>query len=145
MLNAWLIAGTGAFAIMLWRYGHVSVGTVAMALPMTMQIVSASGWVAWQVTSIFENIGVVQEGMMTIAQPHTLTDAPDAAPLDVARGEVRFENIRFGYGRESGLIDDLTLDVKPGEKIGLVGRSGAGKTTLVNLLLRFYDVEGGAS
>jgi ATP-binding cassette subfamily B multidrug efflux pump len=143
VLNAWLIAGTGAFAIMLWRYGHVGVGTVAMALPMTMQIVSASGWVAWQVTSIFENIGVVQEGMMTIAQPHTLTDRADARTLDVARGEIRFEDIRFGYGRESGLIDGLTLDVQPGEKIGLVGRSGAGKSTLVNLLLRFFDLEGG--
>ncbi len=143
VLNAWLIAGTGAFAIMLWRYGHVSVGTVAMALPMTMQIVSASGWVAWQVTSIFENIGVVQEGMMTIARPHTLTDRADARALSVARGELRFEDIRFGYGRESGLIDGLTLDVRPGEKIGLVGRSGAGKSTLVNLLLRFFDLEGG--
>jgi ATP-binding cassette subfamily B multidrug efflux pump len=143
VLNAWLIAGTGAFAIMLWRYGHVGVGTVAMALPMTMQIVSASGWVAWQVTSIFENIGVVQEGMMTIAQPHTLTDRTGARTLDVTRGEIRFEEIRFGYGRESGLIDDLTMDVRPGEKIGLVGRSGAGKSTLVNLLLRFFDLEGG--
>ncbi len=143
VLNAWLIAGTGAFAIVLWRYGHVSVGTVAMALPMTMQIVSASGWVAWQVTSIFENIGVVQEGMMTIARPHTLTDHPGAGTLKVTRGEIRFEDIRFGYGRESGLIDGLTLDVRPGEKIGLVGRSGAGKSTLVNLLLRFFDLEGG--
>jgi len=143
VLNAWLIAGTGAFAIVLWRYGHVSVGTVAMALPMTMQIVAASGWVAWQVTSIFENIGVVQEGMMTIARPHTLTDRPDARTLDVTRGEIRFEDIRFGYGRESGLIDGLTLTVRPGEKIGLVGRSGAGKSTLVNLLLRFFDLEGG--
>jgi len=143
VLNAWLIAGTGAFAIVLWRYGHVSVGTVAMALPMTMQIVAASGWVAWQVTSIFENIGVVQEGMMTIARPHTLTDRPDARTLDVTRGEIRFEEIRFGYGRESGLIDGLTLTVRPGEKIGLVGRSGAGKSTLVNLLLRFFDLEGG--
>jgi ATP-binding cassette subfamily B multidrug efflux pump len=114
-----------------------------MALPMTMQIISASGWVAWQVTDIFENIGVVQEGMLTIARPHTLVDQPDARTLKVSRGEIRFENIRFGYGRETGLIDGLTLDVRPGEKIGLVGRSGAGKSTLVNLLLRFFDLEGG--
>jgi len=142
-LNALLITSTGAFAITLWAHGHVSVGTVAMALPMTTQIVSASGWVAWQVTGIFENIGVVQEGMLTIAKPHTLVDAPDAKPLQVTRGEVRFEDVRFGYGRESGLIDGLTLDVKPGEKIGLVGRSGAGKSTIVNLLLRFFELEGG--
>lgn len=142
-LNALLITVTGAFAIVLWRHGHVSVGTVAMALPMTMQIVSASGWVAWQVTGIFENIGVVQEGMLTIAKPHTLVDIPDAKPLAVTRGDILFDNVRFGYGRESGLIDGLTLDVKPGEKIGLVGRSGAGKSTIVNLLLRFFEVEGG--
>jgi ATP-binding cassette subfamily B multidrug efflux pump len=142
-LNALLITGTGAFAIVLWRYGHVSVGTVAMALPMTTQIISASHWVAWQVTDIFENIGVVQEGMMTIARPIALSDSPGAGTLTVTRGHIRFEDIRFGYGRESGLIDGLTLDVMPGEKIGLVGRSGAGKSTLVNLLLRFFDLEGG--
>ena len=143
LLNSMLVTSTGAFAIVLWRYGYVGVGTVAMALPMTMQIISASGWVAWQITDIFENIGVVQEGMLTIAQPHTLVDRPDARALTVTRGEIRFENIRFGYGRESGLIDGLTLDVRPGEKIGVVGRSGAGKSTLVNLLLRFFDLEGG--
>ncbi|HET7847916.1 MAG TPA: ABC transporter ATP-binding protein [Pseudolabrys sp.] len=143
VLNAMLITATGAFAILLWRQGHIEVGTVAMALPLTTQIVSSSGWVAWQVTDIFENIGVVQEGMLTIAQPLTLTDRPDAAPLRVERGAVRFENIRFGYGRQTGVIEDLTLDVKPGERIGLVGRSGAGKSTLVNLLLRFFDLEGG--
>ncbi|HMJ44201.1 MAG TPA: ABC transporter ATP-binding protein [Pseudolabrys sp.] len=142
-LNALLITGTGAFAIVLWRHGHIGVGTVAMALPMTMQIVAASGWVAWQITGIFENIGVVQEGMITIAKPHTLVDIPDAKPLHVTRGEILFDKVRFGYGRESGLIDGLTLEVKPGEKIGLVGRSGAGKSTIVNLLLRFFEVEGG--
>jgi ATP-binding cassette subfamily B multidrug efflux pump len=143
MLNALLITATGAFAIALWQLGHVEVGTVAMALPMTTQIVSASGWVAWQVTAIFENVGVVQEGMMTIARPHTLLDLADAKPLAVTRGEVLFEHVRFGYGLHSGVIDGLTLDVRPGEKIGLVGRSGAGKSTLVNLLLRFFDLEDG--
>jgi ATP-binding cassette subfamily B multidrug efflux pump len=142
-LNALLITATGAFAIILWRNGDITVGTVAMALPMTTQIAAASGWVAWQVTGIFENVGVVQEGMMTIARPHTLLDKPDAPDLVVTRGAVHFDRVRFGYGRDSGLIDGLTLDVKPGEKIGLVGRSGAGKSTLVNLLLRFFDVEGG--
>jgi ATP-binding cassette, subfamily B, multidrug efflux pump len=143
LINALLITGTGAFAIVLWRHGQVSVGTVAMALPMTTQIISASHWVALHVTDIFENIGVVQEGMMTIARPITLSDRPDAPTLKITHGEIRFEDIRFGYGRERGLIDGLTLDVRPGEKIGLVGRSGAGKSTLVNLLLRFFDLESG--
>src|SRR5579871_3566885 len=142
-LNALLVTATGATAIALWAHGKVGVGTVAMALPMSWQIVSIAGWVALRVTEIFENIGVVQEGMMTIARPIGLMDRPDAAELKVTRGEIAFADVRFGYGRESGLIDGLTLTVKPGERIGLVGRSGAGKSTLVNLLLRFFDLEDG--
>src|SRR5712671_8039234 len=138
-----MVTGTGALALVLWTQGKVEVGTVAMALPLAWQIVNIAGWVAWQITSIFENVGVIQEGMMTIARPITLTDLPDAPTLKVTRGEIRFENVRFGYGRESGVIDGLTLTVRPGEKIGLVGRSGAGKSTVVNLLLRFFDLEGG--
>jgi ATP-binding cassette subfamily B multidrug efflux pump len=139
-----------------------------MALPMSWQIVSISGWVAWQVTNIFENIGVVQEGMMTIARPITLLDRPDAKALTVPRGEIAFEDVRFNYGRASAreplidedgrerpyaredgglrpptVLDGFSLTVKPGEKIGLVGRSGAGKSTVVNLLLRFFDLESG--
>jgi ATP-binding cassette subfamily B multidrug efflux pump len=142
-LNALLVVSTGGLAIFLWTRGAVEVGTVAMALPLAWQIVNAAGWVAWQVTTIFENIGVVQEGMSTIARPIALTDRPGAAPLAVTRGEVRFENVRFGYGREAGVIDGLSLTVRAGEKIGLVGRSGAGKSTLVNVLLRFFDLEEG--
>ncbi len=142
-LNAMMVTGTGALALVLWTQGKVEVGTVAMALPLAWQIVNIAGWVAWQITSIFENIGVIQEGMMTIARPITLTDAPDAADLKVTHGEIKFDDISFGYGRESGVIEGLTLTVKPGEKIGLIGRSGAGKSTLVNLLLRFFDLEGG--
>ncbi|HEV3184145.1 MAG TPA: ABC transporter ATP-binding protein [Xanthobacteraceae bacterium] len=142
-LNALLVVSTGGLAILLWTRGVVAVGTVAMALPLAWQIVNVAGWVAWQVTAIFENIGVVQEGMSTIARPIALTDRADAAALTVTRGEVKFENVRFGYGRETGLIDGLSLTVRAGEKIGLVGRSGAGKSTLVNLLLRFFDLEDG--
>src|SRR6266508_1108670 len=129
-------------------------GTVALALPLAWQIINISGWVAWQITSIFENIGVIQEGMMTIARPIALTDRPDAPALEVTRGEIKFEDVSFGYGRERffhedgherpfAVIENLTLTVKAGEKIGLIGRSGAGKSTLVNLLLRFFDLEGG--
>jgi ATP-binding cassette subfamily B multidrug efflux pump len=153
-LNASLVTSTAGIAMWLWSQGRVDVGTVAMAIPLTWQIVQAAGWVAYQITSIFENIGVVQEGMMTIARPIGLTDAPGAQALDVKRGEIAFQNVNFGYGREPvidedgnerpfAVIDGLTLTVKPGEKVGLVGRSGAGKSTLVNLLLRFFDVEDG--
>jgi ATP-binding cassette subfamily B multidrug efflux pump len=142
-LNALLVTTTGATAIALWVHGQVGVGVVAMALPMAWQIISNAGWVAMRVTEIFENIGAVQEGMMTIARPIALTDRPGAAELTVTRGEIVFDKVRFGYGRDSGLIDGLNLTVKPGERIGIVGRSGAGKSTLVNLLLRFFDLEGG--
>jgi ATP-binding cassette, subfamily B, multidrug efflux pump len=142
-LNALLVISTGGLAIFLWTRGAVAVGTVAMALPLAWQIVNAAGWVAWQVTTIFENVGVVQEGMSTIARPIALTDRPDAKALAVSRGEVTFENVRFGYGRETGVIDGLSLTVRAGAKIGLVGRSGAGKSTLVNVLLRFFDLEDG--
>ena len=99
-LNAVMVTSTGGLALLLWSHGQVSVGTVAMALPLAWQIVNISGWVAWQVTAIFENVGVVQEGMMTIARPITLTDRPQAAALTVSRGEIAFENVRFHYGRD---------------------------------------------
>src|SRR5215467_13758490 len=94
-LNALMVTGTGALALILWTRGKVEVGTVAMALPLAWQIVNIAGWVAWQITSIFENVGVIQEGMMTIARPIMLTDRPDAAALKVTRGEIRFEDVRF--------------------------------------------------
>ncbi len=140
VLNGLLVAGSGAFAVVLWQAGAVEVGVVAMVLPLTFQLTSMSRWIAFQVSSIFEEIGAVQEGMLTIAQPLQLTDSAGAAPLDVSRGAVRFDDVTFGYGPERPVIHGLTLDVKPGERIGLIGRSGAGKSTLVNLMLRFFEI-----
>ena len=142
-MNALMLVGETALAVMAWQAGRVDVGTVAMAIPLTWQIASAAGWVAVQVTDMFENLGTIQEGMMTIARPIALQDRAGAGELAVERGEIRFEAIRFGYGKEAGLIHDLSLRIRAGEKVGLVGRSGAGKTTLVNLLLRFHELEGG--
>jgi ATP-binding cassette subfamily B multidrug efflux pump len=146
VMNALLLVGTAATGMTLWSRGQVSVGLVATALPLAWQIASVAGWVSWEVTGIFENVGVVQEGMETIAVPHTLVDEPGARELDVPHGEIRFEHLTFTYGRSDGkrVLDELNLVIRPGERIGLVGRSGAGKSTLVNLLLRFHEVEQGS-
>ena len=142
-MNALMLASQVALAITLWQRGRIDVGVIAMAIPLTWQIASAAGWVAAQVTDIFEHMGTIQEGMMTIARPVALTDVAGATDLVVERGEIAFDHVVFGYGLERGLIQDLNLTIRPGLKLGLVGRSGAGKTTLVNLLLRFHDVEDG--
>jgi ATP-binding cassette subfamily B multidrug efflux pump len=146
VLNAMLLVGTAAIGVWLWGRGTIDAGTVATALPLAWAIANVAGFVSWEVTGIFENVGVVQEGMETIAVPHAMSDRPGARDLRVERGEIRFEHVTFTYGRDDGrkVLDDLSLVVKPGERVGLVGRSGAGKSTLVNLLLRFHDMEQGS-
>ncbi len=144
VLNALLIAGSGALVLVLWRYGAVEVGAIAMVLPLTLQLTNMSRQIAMRITEIFEDLGVVQEGMLTIAQPLQLPDPKHARPLTVRAGRLDFKDVSFGYGREAGVLQNFNLTVHPGEKIGLVGRSGAGKSTVVNLLLRFFDLEGGA-
>jgi ATP-binding cassette subfamily B multidrug efflux pump len=145
LLNALLLVGTAAIGISLWAAGSIDAGQVATALPLAWQTVSAAGWVSWEVTSIFENVGTVQEGMESIAVPHMGVDRLGARPLTVPRGEIRFENLTFAYGRVDAtpVVENLNLTIRPGERVGLVGRSGAGKSTLVNLLLRLHDVESG--
>ncbi|WP_338582457.1 ABC transporter ATP-binding protein [Pseudomonas sp. MAG733B] len=142
-MNGLLIVGTTGLALWLWTQSLISVGAIALATGLVIRIVNMSGWIMWVVTGIFENIGMVQDGLQSISQPVSVTDRDQAKPLTVARGEVRFENVDFHYGKRSGIIGGLNLTIKPGEKIGLIGPSGAGKSTLVNLLLRLYDVEGG--
>jgi ATP-binding cassette, subfamily B, multidrug efflux pump len=145
-LNALLLVGTAAIGIVLWGQGTLDAGDVAMAVPLAWTISNVAGWVSWEVTGIFENIGVVQEGMETLAVPLKMNDAPDARELQVRPapegGEIRFEGVDFTYGRADGkkVLDNFNLTVKPGERVGVVGRSGAGKSTLVNLLLRFHDL-----
>ena len=143
-LNALLLVSMAAVAIGLWSAGRIEAAAVATALPMAWQIANISGWVAFNVAGIFENIGVVQEAMRTIAATPTEPDPPNARPLAVRQGAIRFEGVRFGYGREgSAVLDGFDLAIAPGERVGLVGHSGAGKTTAVNLLLRFFHPESG--
>ena len=141
--NSVVVFLIAAIAIQLWLGQLVSVGAIAVAIALALRINGMSQWIMWEVSALFENLGVIHDGMEMLNRPVTVVDAPDAGPLDVREGAVAFENIRFHYGKGAGVIEDLSLAIKPGEKIGLVGRSGAGKTTLTNLLLRFYDLEGG--
>ncbi len=141
--NALLLFTVGGVGIWSWTTGSVSVGAIAVALGLVMRLEGMSHWIMWELAGVFENIGMAQDGMNTIARPRSVRDAPEAEKLAVEHGEISFDNVRFHYGGEKGVIEKLTLDVKPGEKVGLVGRSGAGKSTLINVLLRLYDLEGG--
>jgi ATP-binding cassette subfamily B multidrug efflux pump len=143
ILSMGLIGSTAGVALWLWSQGQVGIGAVAAATAMALRLNGMSHWVMWEMASLFEHIGTVHDGINTLSRPHTVLDRPQAVPLKVTRGEIRFERVGFNYGGSRAVIDALDLHIRPGEKIGLVGRSGAGKSTIVNLLLRFYDVESG--
>jgi ATP-binding cassette subfamily B multidrug efflux pump len=143
VINQLLLAAVGVIAVLGWQRSAITLGSIAVAIGLVLRLRSMAQWIMWEIAGLFESIGTVTDGIGTLAKPIAINDAPDAKPLVVSRGEIRFEDVRFHYGRASGVIEDFTLTVKPGEKIGVVGRSGAGKSTLVNLLLRFYDLQGG--
>ncbi|TBO30058.1 ABC transporter ATP-binding protein [Aquabacterium lacunae] len=142
-LSMALILSTAGVALWLWTQGQVGIGAVAAATAMALRLNGISHWMMWEMAMLFEHIGTVQDGLNTLSRPAQVLDQPDAKPLVVQQGEVRFENVTFGYSADNPVISGLNLTIRPGEKIGLVGRSGAGKSTIVNLLLRFYDVSGG--
>ncbi len=143
VLTVALSLSTCGVALWLWSQGKVGVGAVAASTAMALRLNGISHWIMWEMASLFEHIGTVQDGIGTLAKPHTELDKPGAQDLQVPRGEVRFDNVSFGYGQPKNVIEHFNFTIKPGEKIGLVGRSGAGKSTIVNLLLRFYDVAEG--
>jgi ATP-binding cassette subfamily B multidrug efflux pump len=142
-LSVLLIAGITLVSLLLWTQAAIGVGAVAAATAMAFRLNGISHWVMWEMASLFEHIGTVQDGMATLSRSRTVVDGPDAQKLLVPRGEVRFENVTFAYGGVRKVVDGMDLTIRAGEKIGLVGRSGAGKSTVVNLLLRLYDLEGG--
>ena len=143
MLNALLLTSITALGIWLWTQGDVTAGALALTVGLVLRLQGMSHWIMWEVAGLFEHIGVVQDGIGTLARKQHVVDVPGAKPLVVPDGRIDLQNVRFHYGKEGGIIDDLSLTIKAGEKVGLVGRSGAGKSTLVNLLLRFYDLENG--
>jgi ATP-binding cassette subfamily B multidrug efflux pump len=146
-LNALLFFAIAGIAIWLWQLNLVTLGALAFATGLVLRLHGMAHWILWEVSSLFENIGIVQDGIGTIARDHEIHDAKTAGPLQTGDAAVQFDKVGFNYGKVTGdearIIENLSLDVRPGEKIGIVGRSGAGKSTLVNLLLRFYDTEAG--
>ncbi len=143
LLNSLCLATIAGLGIWLWLGEVITVGAVATAIGLVIRLWGMSQWVMWEMTGLFENIGTVQDGIASISLPRVVEDKPDAKPLAVSRGEIAFDGVRFHYGHSKGVLENMSLTIRPGEKVGIVGRSGAGKSTLVNLLLRFYDIEGG--
>jgi ATP-binding cassette subfamily B multidrug efflux pump len=143
LLNAALLCAMATLSVWLWTAGRIPLAAVTTALPLAWQLTNMAGWVGRSVTAIFENIGMVQDGMRSIAVPRTMPDATDAKALAVSGGAIRFEHLGFGYGSQRGVLHGIDLAIQPGERVGLVGPSGAGKSTLVNLLLGFYRPESG--
>ncbi len=142
-LSVLLIAAITVTSLLLWSHAAVGIGAVAAATAMAFRLNGISHWVMWEMATLFEHIGTVQDGMATLSRGRSIVDQPGAKALVVNRGEVTFDNVVFSYGGKRKVVDGFSLTIKPGEKIGLVGRSGAGKSTMVNLLLRLYDLEGG--
>ncbi len=143
LLNMILIITSGGFGLWLWTKGQMSVGGIAAIAAMCLRLNGISHWVMWELTSLYEQIGTVQDGINTLSMRHSIVDRPDAEPLKVTQGHVQFHQVSFAYPEQKQVLENFQLDIKPGEKVGLVGRSGAGKSTAVNLLLRFYEVQQG--
>ncbi len=149
LLSGILIFTMSAMSIWLWHTGAITTGTIAFSIGLTLRLKAMSQWIIWEVAGLFENIGIIQDSIETVARDRLVTDIPNAKPLVVSQGEIVFDNVRFNYGKEQvegrhDIVDGFSLTVRAGEKVGLVGRSGAGKSTLANLLLRFYDLQSGA-
>lgn len=148
VLSGFLVFAMGAMAVWLWHDAAITTGAIAFALGLTLRLQGMSQWIIWEVATLFEDIGVVQDGIETIARERLIKDVPAAQALAVTAGAIRFDDVTFNYGKptiegQRPVLDHLSLEIAPGEKVGLVGRSGAGKSTLTSLLLRFYDTEKG--
>lgn len=143
IVNTSLTLSTAALGIWLWHNGQVGVGAVATASAMALRVNGLSQYIMWESARLFENIGTVGDGMATLSKPHTILDKPNALPLKVSQGEIKFEHVDFCYEAGKPLLNGFNLTIRPGEKVGLIGRSGAGKSTIVNLLLRFYEPQSG--
>lgn len=142
-INHLLTFSVAALSIWLWSDSLVTIGAIAITISLSLRLNGMAHWIMWEVSALFENIGTVADGINTLSQPLQIQDSPEARPIRVNSGHIHFDKVGFHYGEGKGVIEHLDLEIKPGEKIGLVGRSGAGKSTVVNLLMRFFDVESG--
>ena len=142
--NVVLILSTAIIGVLLWQQGLVGVGAIATSTAMALRVHGLSRWIMWESARLFENIGTVNDGMNTLTKPQTILDKPNCPPLNVTRGEIKFNDLSFAYDPAKPLLSHFNLTIKPGEKVGLIGRSGAGKSTIVNLLLRFYEAQQGS-
>jgi ATP-binding cassette subfamily B multidrug efflux pump len=148
-LNYVLVFSVGALSLYLWAGSAITVGAIAIAISLSLRLNGMAQWIMWEVSSLFENIGTVADGIATLARPIEVQDNANASKLKVPQGKIEFQQVCFNYGKpaveggKAAVLQQLDLSIAPGEKVGLVGRSGAGKSTLVNLLLRFYDIENG--
>ena len=147
MINYLLAFTVAALSIWLWMDSAITVGAIAIAVSLALRVNGMAQWIMWEISSLFENLGTVADGMNTLAKPQTITDPANAPKLKASHGEIALDDVHFSYegadDKSYPVFEALNLTIKPGEKIGLVGRSGAGKSTLVNLLLRFYDIDSG--
>ncbi len=143
VLNMFLILSTAGVALWLWTHSLLGIGAVAAATAMALRLNGMAHWIMWEMSSLFENIGTVQDGITTLTKPHLIEDVADAKPLNIQHSQIQFEQVDFAYHADQPILNRLNLTIHSGEKIGLVGRSGAGKSTLINLLLHFYQPQGG--
>ncbi|MEC4728865.1 ABC transporter ATP-binding protein/permease [Shewanella sp. D64] len=143
IINYLLVFAIAAISIYLWSHHAITIGAITIAVSLSLRLNGMSQWIMWEISSLFENIGTVADGITTLSKPTEIQDVDNAKALQVPHGKIDFNQVSFHYGENSGVIEKLDLKIKPGEKVGLVGRSGAGKSTLVNLLMRFYDIEKG--
>jgi len=143
-LNMSLVFSTAALGIYLWFNGSITPGAIAIVMSLAIRLTSMSHWILWEISGLFENIGTVQDGINTLSVPSKVNDKPNAIALNVNRGDIIFDSVNFSYNTNEAVFENLDLQIPAGEKVGIVGRSGAGKSSLVSLLLRFYDIQSGA-
>ena len=143
-LNMSLVFSTAALGIYLWLNGSITPGAIAIVMSLAIRLTSMSHWILWEISGLFENIGTVQDGINTLSVPSKVNDKPNAVALNVNLGDIIFNSVNFSYNTNEAVFENLDLQIPAGEKVGIVGRSGAGKSSLVSLLLRFYDIQSGA-